>query len=164
MGNSKLKLKKSKKFSFNKVLDALKNKNNKKILGTVISLSSILMIIAFISYLLEWKADDSIVSEDGYTIFNNETKNQIGGLGAQVSNRFIKLWFGVSAIFIPFTTLIIGLRILGLKKIKLGKIIFNSLLALILLPICIHHFFGGMITAGGLGIFVNELLRLSIDL
>ena len=51
-----------------------------------------------------------------------------------------------------------GLKILGLKKFNLSKIIFNSILGLIVLPIFIHHFFGGIITAGGLGIFVNELL------
>ena len=51
-----------------------------------------------------------------------------------------------------------GLKILGLKKFNLSKIIFNSILGLIVLPIFIHHFFGGIVTAGGLGIFVNELL------
>ena len=51
-----------------------------------------------------------------------------------------------------------GLKILGLKKFNLSKIIFNSILGLIVLPIFIHYFFGGIITSGGLGIFVNELL------
>ena len=151
-------VKKSKTISFKKITDAFQNSNNQKIFGTIISLFSVLMIIAFISYLLEWKADDSILSKEGYTIFNNETKNQIGGLGAQISHRFIKLWFGIAALLIPVTTLIIGLKILGLKKFELSKIIFNSILGLIVLPISIHHFLGGMITAGGLGIFVNELL------
>lgn len=158
MAKNKLKVKKTKKISLSKLIAPFKNSNNQKIIGTVISLFSLLLIIAFISYLSEWKADDSILSKEGYTIFNNDTNNQIGGLGSQISHRLIKLWFGISAFFIPFITLSIGLRILGLKKIKLSSIIFNSILGLIILPVFIHHFFNGIITAGGVGIFVNELL------
>ena len=158
MRTKKLKFKNSKKASLKRFLAPFKDSTNQKIFGTLISLFSVLMIIAFISYLLEWKADDSILSAEDYSIFNNETKNQIGGLGAQISHRFIKLWFGISALFIPLLTLIIGLKILGLKKFKLSKIIFNCILALIILPIFIHHFLGGITIAGGLGIFVNELL------
>lgn len=158
MKATNLKIKKKKQISFKKILKPFQDPNNKKIFGTIISLFSLLMIIAFISYLLEWKADDSILSKEGYTIFNNETKNQIGGLGAQISEQFIKLWFGITALFIPLTTLMIGLRVLGMKRFNIWKILFNCLLALIILPIFISHFLGGVITAGGLGLFVNELL------
>ena len=114
--------------SLKNMLAFLKNSNNRKILGTVIVLFSILIMIAFISYLLDWKADDSVLSKEEYTIFNNDTQNQIGGLGAQISHRFIKLWFGITALLIPFVTLLIGLKILGLKISKISKIIFNSIL------------------------------------
>ena len=111
------------------------------------------MIIAFISYFGTWKYDDS-----NSTILDNDTKNLIGGLGLAISKIFIKDYFGIAALFIPFATLIMGLKILGLKKFNLSKIIFNSIIGLIVLPIFVHHFFGGIVTAGGLGIFVNELL------
>ena len=158
MAKTKSPTKNPKKISFKRILTPFVNSNNKKIFGATITLCSVLMMIAFISYLLDWRAEDSILSDEGYTIFNNETNNQIGGLGAQVSHIFIKLWFGVTALLIPFITLIIGLNILGLRHLKLRKLIFNSILGIILIPICISHFFGGLITAGGLGIFVNELL------
>ena len=96
MAKTKLKVKRSKKNYFSKIKAPFQNSNNQKIFGTIVSLFSVLMIIAFISYLSEWKADDSILSEEGYTIFNNETNNQIGGLGAQISHRLIKLWFGLA--------------------------------------------------------------------
>jgi S-DNA-T family DNA segregation ATPase FtsK/SpoIIIE len=150
--------KKNKAKSLAKIISQLNNSNNRKILGTIISLFSVLLIISFVSYLFEWKADDSVLSKEGYTIFNNETNNQIGGLGAQLSHRFIKLWFGISALLIPYLTLILGLSILGLKKFKLSKVVTNVLLALIILPITIHHFFDAMILAGGLGIFIDEIL------
>ena len=150
--------KKNKAKSLAKIISQLNNSNNRKILGTIVSLFSVLLIISFVSYLFEWKADDSVLSKEGYTIFNNETNNQIGGLGAQLSHRFIKLWFGISALLIPNLTLILGLSILGFKKFKLDKVLTNTLLALIILPITIHHFFDAMILAGGLGIFIDEIL------
>ena len=150
--------KKNKAKSLAKIISQINNSNNRKILGTIVSLFSVLLIISFVSYLFEWKADDSVLSKEGYTIFNNETNNQIGGLGAQLSHRFIKLWFGISALLIPYLTLILGLSILGFEKFKLSKVVTNILFALIILPITIHHFFDAMILAGGLGIFIDEIL------
>ncbi len=158
MAKTKSQIKNPKRISFKKIFAAIQNPNNIKIFGTIIILVSILMIIAFISYLANWQAEDSIISEEGYTILNNETKNHIGGLGAQISHIFIKLWFGITALFIPIVTLAIGLRTLGFKYFKLKKIFFNSILGIIIIPISISHFFEGLITAGGLGIFTNELL------
>ncbi len=158
MKSTKSQIKRTKKISFKKILAPFKDSDNKKIFGTIIALFSVLMIIAFISYLLEWKADDSILSQKDSTILNNKIKNQIGGLGAQISHRFIKLWFGIAAFFIPFTTLIMGLKILGIKTLKIKKLIFNSILAIIIVPIFISHFFGGMITAGGIGVHVVDQL------
>ena len=155
---TKLQIKKTRGVSFKKILAPFQDPNNKKIFGTIISLFSILLIIAFISYLIEWKNDDSILSQKNLSILNKEIKNQIGGLGAQISYIFIKLWFGVAAFFIPFVTLAIGLKILGVQRLNLNKIIFNSILALIIVPIFISHFFGGMITAGGVGIHVVDKL------
>ena len=91
MVKNKLQVKKSKKISLKKIIAPFKDPNNHKIFGTIILLFSVLMIIAFISYIFEWKADDSVLTKEGYTIFNNETKNQIGGLGSQISHIFIKL-------------------------------------------------------------------------
>jgi S-DNA-T family DNA segregation ATPase FtsK/SpoIIIE len=162
MVKTNLKVKKSKKIDWWKIKAPFLDSSNQKIFATILVLASVLMIIAFISYLLDWKSDDSILTSEGYTVFNNNTNNQIGGLGAQLSHRLIKLWFGLSALFIPLTILLSGLKILGFNKVKLSKFIFNSILGMIILPVFIRHFFGGLITAGGIGIFVNELLNQAI--
>lgn len=162
MAKTNLKVKKSKKIDWGKIKAPFLDSNNQKIFATILVLVSVLMIIAFISYLLDWKSNDSILTSEGYTIFNNNTNNQIGGLGAQLSHSLIKLWFGLSALFIPLTILLSGLKILGFNKVKLSKFIFNSILGMIILPVFIRHFFGGLITAGGIGIFANELLNQAI--
>ena len=158
MKKEKLRIKNSKQISKLKFLFSFKDQNTKIIFGTFTVLFSILMIIAFFSYLFDWKSDDSNLSNVDFSLFNNDSKNKIGGIGAQISHRLIKMWFGIAAFLIPFITLVIGLKVLGLKKFNLSKIIFNCILGLIVIPLFIHHFFDGMITAGGLGIFVNELL------
>ena len=38
----------------------------------------------------------------------------MGGLGAYISNLLIKLWFGLTAFFIPLFSLLAGLKILEL--------------------------------------------------
>ena len=66
MAKKKLNLKTSSKVNLNKVLDILKDKNNQKIFASFLLLFSVLTIIAFISYLFNWKTDDSVLSDENY--------------------------------------------------------------------------------------------------
>ena len=158
MVKKKLKLKKSTKINLNKVLDIINDKSNQKIFATFLLLFSVLTIIAFISYLFNWKVDDSILSNKDYSITKDQTSNQIGGIGAKISYVLIKLWFGISAIIIPTLTSFISLNILGLKINKISKIIFHGILLLIILPIIISHFIGSSFYAGGIGVYCSKFL------
>ena len=115
MAKQKLKVKKSRNISFNKIIAPFKDSNNQKIFAGTLILIGLYLLIAFISYFFEWKADDSIVSGKNLTevITNKNINNIIGGFGAYIANLCIKLWFGITAFFIPCIILIIGLRILG---------------------------------------------------
>jgi len=158
MVKKKLKFKKSTKINLNKVLDIINDKSNQKIFATFLLLFSVLTIIAFISYLFNWKVDDSILSNKDYSITKDQTSNQIGGIGAKISYVLIKLWFGISAIIIPTLTSFISLSILGLKINKISKIIFHGILLLIILPIIISHFIGSSFYAGGIGVYCSKFL------
>ena len=158
MVKKKLKLKKSTKINLNRVLDIINDKSNQKIFATFLLLFSVLTIIAFISYLFNWKVDDSILSNKDYSITKDQTNNQIGGIGAKISYVLIKLWFGISAIIIPTLTSFISLNILGLKINKISKIIFHGILLLIILPIIISHFIGSSFYAGGIGVYCSKFL------
>ena len=159
MAKKKLNLKTSSKVNLNKVLDILKDKNNQKIFASFLLLFSVLTIIAFISYLFNWKTDDSVLSDENYSIFSDKTNNEIGGIGAKISYVFIKLWFGISAILVPILTSFISLRILGLKIKNLSRIIFHGVLGLILLPVIINHFTDSLFYSGGIGVYSCEFLK-----
>ena len=68
----------------------------------------------------------------------------------------------LAAFFIPLFSLLAGLKILGLKKYSLSNFIFNGILGMLIIPIFIRHFFGGTITAGGIGIYTNDLMSSAI--
>ena len=140
------------------ILKSFANNKNKKIFGTFLALFSIMSIIAFVSYLLDWQTDDSIVSSNSFNPIEDKTQNLIGGIGAKFSNRLVKDLFGISALVIPFVSLIVSLRILGYKLLNISKLVYNSMLALIFIPITLNHFFKFEILAGGTGIFCKIYL------
>ena len=164
MAKKKLKLKSAKSFNFDGIVTPFKDENNQKIFAAVLILISLYLIIAFISFFFQWKADDSLVSGKDLSdvITDKKINNSIGGLGAYISNLLVKMWFGLAAFFIPLFSLLAGLKILGLKKYSLSNFIFNGILGMLIIPIFIRHFFNGTITAGGIGIYTNDLINSAI--
>ena len=164
MTKKNLKLKPAKSFKFNAIIAPFKDQNNQKIFSAVLILTSLYLLIAFVSFFFQWQSDDSLVSGKDLSdiITDNKINNSIGGLGAYIANLFVKLWFGLAAFFIPLFSLLAGLKILGLKKYSLSSFIFNGILGMLIIPIFIRHFFGGTITAGGIGIYTNELMSSAI--
>ncbi len=164
MAKKKLKLKSAKSFNFDGIKAPFKDENNQKIIAAVLILISLYLIIAFVSFFFQWEADDSLVSGKDLSdvITDKKINNSIGGLGAYIANLFVKMWFGLAAFFIPLFSLLAGLKILGLKKYSLSNFIFNGILGMLIIPIFIRHFFDGTITAGGIGIYTNDLMSSAI--
>ncbi|MBT4882173.1 MAG: DNA translocase FtsK [Flavobacteriales bacterium] len=164
MAKKKLKLTSAKSFNFDGIVTPFKDENNQKIFAAVLILISLYLIIAFISFFFQWEADDSLVSGKDLSdvITDKKINNSIGGLGAYISNLLVKMWFGLAAFFIPLFSLLAGLKILGLKKYSLSNFIFNGILGMLIIPIFIRHFFNGTITAGGIGIYTNDLMNSAI--
>ena len=164
MAKKKLKLKSARPFNFDGIKAPFKDENNQKIFAAVLILISLYLIIAFISFFFQWEADDSLVSGKDLSdvITDKKINNSIGGLGAYIANLFVKMWFGLAAFFIPLFSLLAGLKIIGFKKYSLSNFIFNGILGMLIIPIFIRHFFGGTITAGGIGIYTNDLMSSAI--
>ena len=166
MTKKKLKLKPARSFNFSAIKAPFQDTNNQKIFAALLILISLYLIIAFVSFFFQWEADDSLVSGKDLSdvIIDKKINNSIGGLGAYIANLFIKLWFGLAAFFIPLFSLLAGFKILGFKKYSLSNFLFNGILGMLIIPIFIRHFFNGSITAGGIGIFTNDLMSSAIGI
>ena len=157
----KFKLKTSKNKFFEKLKAPFVNRNNQIILASLLVLFSFYLVIAFTSFFINWQADNSIVLDNNFTniITNNEIKNSLGGLGAYLSHTLIYRLFGISAYLIFAFTLLLGLKIFGLKRISISNILFHVLLALIYVPVFIFHFYENALLSGGLGIQTQSLCK-----
>ncbi len=102
----------------------------KVVFGYILLFSSLVLFASFISYIFNWKVDQSNVD----MIFDRdiEVKNILGKTGAYISHLFIYKLFGFSSFVLPIILLVSSYYILFNKKIfdLFGKI--NWLLVLLI--------------------------------
>ena len=109
--------------------------------GILFLLTSVILFISFISYLLNWQADQS---QAGMLLDKTvKSSNIVGKLGDWLGNFFIFESIGLAAFFVPFLLFMVGMLILKKKFVKPWKSIGHSLFFMCWLPIFI-----GAITAG----------------
>ncbi|WP_373492584.1 DNA translocase FtsK 4TM domain-containing protein [Aquiflexum sp.] len=99
-------------------MDFVKDKRIPLTLGIVFILVSIFLLFAFFSYLFSGKADQSLVAselEQGIRSTAAETRNWLGLFGAQMSDLFIRRWFGLAAFLLPPYLFLLGFK-LAFKK------------------------------------------------
>lgn len=138
-------------------------------LGALLTLSSIFLFFACISYFLTWKADqDSILGYGfGEYIFNNNVHapdNWLGKFGAWCSHVLIYNSFGIPSIGVSFIGFLLGVRLLF--KVELLPILRTSLITLSFMvwSSLFLGYFHDLINFGGgtFGYFINEWLFLTI--
>jgi len=98
MAESKKSTKKAKQSTFS----ILRDPRFKQSVGVLLVLSSFFMGIAFASYLLTWKQDQSLIWEHPWKqVFTGgvAVQNHLGNLGAAVSHQFFYCWFGIASFF-----------------------------------------------------------------
>ena len=102
---------------------AKKKKNNKSklkvLIGFLLLFISLILIISFISYFLNWKVDQSNISE----ILDRsvKTENYLGKIGATLSHLFIYQLFGIASFIIPIILCITSYYLLLEKNIPLSE-------------------------------------------
>ncbi|MGX9985638.1 DNA translocase FtsK 4TM domain-containing protein [Soonwooa purpurea] len=99
------------------------------------------MAIAFVSYLMNWKADQSQAGTMGDRLI--ESSNVLGKVGDWLGNIFIFESIGIAAFIISFLIMVLGFVILKKNYFKPWKTISHSLFFICWLPI-----FLGAITKG----------------
>lgn len=99
-------------------LGFVKDKRIPLTLGIIFILVAVFLLFAFFSYLFSGKADQSLVAselEQGIRSTASETRNWLGLFGAQLSDLFIRRWFGLAAFLLPPYLFLLGFK-LAFKK------------------------------------------------
>ena len=126
----------SKKKKSNGIISFFKNKQTHLIFGVFLMLFSIFLLISFASFFSNWQADQSLLNQ--FTERNQDAKNLLGKMGAQISHFFIYKGFGISSFILPlllfFTGLVaaFNLQLKLLRKVWFWGLIFTLWLSLVL--------------------------------
>ncbi|EOZ99744.1 Cell division protein FtsK [Indibacter alkaliphilus LW1] len=89
-------------------------------LGIILISFSLFMFFAFISYLFEGKADQSIVAsemDENLRSTAAEARNWLGLAGAKLSYIIIHKWFGVASFLLPPFIFLLGFRLIFKKHL-----------------------------------------------
>ncbi|MDO4225311.1 MAG: DNA translocase FtsK 4TM domain-containing protein, partial [Bergeyella zoohelcum] len=109
--------------------------------GVFFVLLSVILTLAFLSYLFSWQADQS---QAGMMLDKSiKSSNLLGKFGDWLGNVFIFGSFGITAFIIAYLTFMLGILVLKRKWFNPWKSVGHSLFFICWLPI-----FFGMITNG----------------
>lgn len=142
-GNSNKKNKGTEKPGQKQLFNKIDKRKLRSITGAVLSILSIYLLLAFISYLFNWKKDQNLIIESGFWEFMTSdvgnVANWLGKFGAWMSHFFIYEGFGISAFIFCFLFFILGIRLLAnIKIVSLRKAFGVGLVAIVLFSL----FFG----------------------
>lgn len=133
-------------------------------------LIGISLFVAFISYLFNGVADQSVVGaalDGSLRESGREARNWLGVVGASIAHVFIFRWFGIGALALPIIVFLSGWKIsfgrdlLPLARVTQGVIFFTIWTSLITgyIVLATDTIAKGSIWCGGIGYELNVILR-----
>lgn len=134
-------------------------------LGLFTIFFGIYLFLALTSYLFTWSIDQSFEWQSVFSSSSIRVQNWAGKVGALFASLFMNRWFGLSAFAFPFVICVLGLRLLKIKVLPLGKTLLHSTIAMILLSLILGYLFGvangylGSGLGGAHGLFVSQWLN-----
>jgi S-DNA-T family DNA segregation ATPase FtsK/SpoIIIE len=148
---------------FQKVKDFLNNKTNHTVFGIFLIFTAIFFTGAFISYLANWRSDQSELQMGFLELMANpeyQVNNVLGKLGAAIGHQFIFRGFGLAAFLIPYLLFIGGLRIsMKLRLLPFRKSLGASVFMAIWFPAAMAFSFpSSPHLAGSMGFFTEGWL------
>lgn len=157
MAKKKAKTKKTTKKTRNFTLKL--NRQQKVVLGSFLMLFGLALIVAFISFLFNWQADQSTLNE--FANRQVEARNWLSKFGATVSDFFIYKGFGIAAFTIAFLVFLSGIYLFfGFKSSNLRKFWFWGILVMIWLSVFFGFFAESNALLGGrIGFEMNDFLQ-----
>ncbi len=129
------------------VKELVRDERTHKITGIAFLIASLVLFIAFTSYLFTWKEDqDKVLRYAASVLFNEEMQvnNLLGRFGAWVSHLFFYKGFGVTSYLVCTFFFIVGVNFLFGKKIfSIARNLKYVLVGLIVLPVFFSFFMQG---------------------
>jgi DNA segregation ATPase FtsK/SpoIIIE, S-DNA-T family len=121
------------------------------VMGILFTGLAVYLMIAFISYLFAWNADQSV--DTSLTATGEQAKNWSGKIGHVISEFFISNGFGIGAFFVPLIIGALGLTLLKFPNIRFWKLTFRFTFAAVILSLIMGYVSGESHTylGGGLG-------------
>ncbi|MCF6279344.1 MAG: DNA translocase FtsK [Flavobacteriaceae bacterium] len=152
-------VKKPKTIRFQGIKSFFNNRQTQTVIGFFLVIFSVFLLVAFVSFLFSWKADQSELSE--FANRSSTVKNLLGKIGYTLSNLFIFKGFGISAFIIPILLFFSGILILfqtSLKKIQ--KFWFWGILGMLWISILFGFFVvKNSLLSGIVGFELNDYLQ-----
>lgn len=135
------------------------NRQQKVVLGSFLMLFGLALLVAFISFLFNWQADQSTLEQLGDR--EVEPRNWLSKFGASVSHFLIYQGFGIASFALAVLTTLTGIYFFfGLKKKALQKFWFWGLLVMIWLSVFFGFFaHSNPLLGGTVGYEVNDYLQ-----
>lgn len=129
----------------------LKDSRLKLIAGIMITVFSLFLMMAMISYLFTWQRDQSLLKEHVFSSPDIHVDNWSGKAGSFLSDLLINRGFGLAAFSFPVILALIGLQFLNVQLEKLSRTIFIVLICTIYLSVLLGFVFdlaGGFLGSG----------------
>ncbi len=135
------------------------SRKNQVILGSFLALFGIALLVAFISFLFNWQADQSTLAHIGDR--QVKAQNLLSKFGAGISNFFIYEGFGIAAFAIAVLTTLTGIYLFfNLNKKALQHFWFWGVLVMVWLSVFFGFFGSSYALLGGtVGYEVNDYLQ-----
>lgn len=135
------------------------SKQNKIILGSLLTLFSIALFFSFVSFYFNWQDDQSLLTE--FQDRNEQAKNLLNKFGAAVSHFFMYKGFGVATMALPILLCLTGLYMfLGIGQKGMLKKWIWGLIFTIWISIALGFFAYEQPLLGGMvGFEMNDFLQ-----
>lgn len=134
-------------------------------LGFFTMLFALYLTIAFVSFLFNWKVDQSFEWQSIFSNASVRVDNWAGKVGASFASQFMNRWFGLASFVVPFLIGLGGLRLLKLRVLPLRKSVFRGLVGMLIFSLLLGYLFeeaGGYLGSGlggQHGLFISKWLN-----
>lgn len=149
----------TKKKRNNRIVSFFKSQQTHLIFGVFLMLFSIFLLISFFSFFSNWQADHSLLTQ--FAERNQEAKNLLGKIGAQISHLFIYKGFGLASFILPIALFFTGLvAAFDLQLKLLQKVWFWGLTFMVWISLALGFFLPNEPLFGGVvGFELNDFMN-----